>query len=86
MTSVPDTRRLRVKRVDIVDGELKSSQGADIWQSSGEIKVSGLWDGVVPLMPEDMQIRASRLGVSPLEWLLRRLTLSPVIDVEVIDG
>jgi len=86
MTSVPDTRRLRVNRIDIANGELRSSQGADIWQVAGDIKVSGLWDGVIPLMLEDMQIRASRLGISPLELLLQRLLMSPMVDVEVIDG
>ena len=86
MTSVPDTRRLRVNMIDIANGEFRSSHGADIWQVAGDIEVSGIWNGVVPLMPEDIQIRANRLGISPLEWLRQRLLLSQVVDVEVIDG
>lgn len=87
MKSVLDTRRIRVHQMHISDGELKSSSATDLWQTSdGEVHASGLWDGVVPLMLEDMSIRASRIGISPLEWLRQRLMFSPLIEVEIIDA
>ena len=85
MRKIPDARRLRIRQIAIADGELKSSSAADVWQTpNGDVHVSGLWDGVVPLMPEDMGIRASRVGLSPLEWFRRRLISSPLVEVEVI--
>jgi hypothetical protein len=85
MKIVSDKRRLRVRQIHISNGEPRLSSAADLRQNSdGEIDVSGLWKGIVPLLLEDMQIRASRLGVSPLEWLRIRLMSSPMINVEVI--
>jgi len=86
MKSKSDSRRLRIKQLSIADGEIKSSNAGDAWQEGdGTVKVSGLWDGVVPLMPEDMKIRAARVGISTLEWFRKRLLSSPMIEVEVIN-
>jgi len=87
MTSIPDVRRLRIRQIAIGNGELKSSSAADAWQTKdGEVEVSGLWSGVIPLMPEDMNIRANRIGVSPLEWFRMRLMSSIMVEVEVVDA
>lgn len=86
MQSKSDSRRLRIRQMSMVDGEIKVSNAADAWQSDdGFVKVAGLWDGVVPLSPEDMKIRAARMGMSTLEWFRKRLLLSPMIEVEAID-
>lgn len=87
MKSVPDKRRIRIRQIHIANGEPRVSSAADLQQSpEGEVSVSGLWEGIVPLMPEDMQIRASRLGISPLEWLRLRLMSSPLVEVEVVNA
>lgn len=87
MISINDKRRLRIYQVSIAGGELRSSSVADVWQTpDGEVHVSGLWAGIVPLTPEDMEIRATRVGVSPLEWFRKRLLSSPLIEVEVVDA
>jgi len=87
MKSVPDKRRIRIHQIHIVGGEPRASSAADLRQSDdGDVLVSGLWAGIIPLMPEDAKIRASRIGVSPLEWLRLRLMASPLIEVEVIDA
>jgi hypothetical protein len=87
MTSIPDTRRLRIHQIAIADGELTSSSAADARQTNdGDVEVSGLWSGIIPLMPEDMNIRAKSVGVSPLEWFRLRLLSSVMIEVEVIDA
>ena len=66
---------------------MNRSSAADVRQSiGGEVIVSGLWEGIVPLMPEDMHIRASRVGLSPLEWFRMRLLSSPLVEVEVVSG
>lgn len=87
MKTIPDIRRLRVYQVSVANGIPVSSSAADVLQGDdGEVFVAGLWNGVLPLMPEDMQIRASRVGISPLEWLRLRLLSSPFVEVEVIDA
>jgi len=61
------------------------SSAAEVQQDGeGFVSSSGLWAGIVPLTPEDLRIRASRAGVSSLEWLRRRLMSSPMIAVEVV--
>ena len=85
MKIIKDSRRFRIKQISVVEGELVCSSAADIWQGpEGDIRVSGLWDGLIPLTPEDLQIRASRVGVSPLEWLRKKLSLSALVEVEAI--
>jgi len=87
MKSVPDKRRIRIHQIHIAGGEPRVSSAADLRQEDdGNILVSGLWNGIIPLMPEDAQIRASRIGISPLERLMLRLMSSPLIEVEVIDA
>lgn len=85
MKTIQDRRILRISQVRIIDGEPKSGAAGDARQDDdGIVVVSGLWGGVVPLSPEDMKIRASRLGMSPLEWFRQRLLLSPTVEVEVV--
>jgi hypothetical protein len=86
MTIIQDRRRLRVSQIRIVDGEPASGHAAEVRQrEDGMVDVSGLWEGVIPMSPEDMKIRASRVGVSSLEWLRKRLLMSPLIKVEILD-
>ena len=82
---IQDRRRLRVTQIRLVSGEMKASHAAEVRQmDDGMVDVAGLWDGVVPLSPEEMKIRAERVGMSSLEWFRRRLLLSPLIEVEVV--
>lgn len=85
MSPRSEVRRLRVYRVDISGSELSSSASADIWQDEeGRLRVSGLWEGLVPSATEDIEIQARAIGISPVEWLKRRLMQCSFVRVEVI--
>ena len=85
MKTIQDKRRLRIYQLRIIDGDPKRGSAAEVRQDgNGMVDVSGLWGGVVPLTPEDMKIRASKVGVSSLEWLRLRLLSSPLVEVEII--
>ena len=85
MTSLNDSRRLRVFRIKTVKGELSLDSGAEVWQEpNGNILVAGPWDGVLVPSQEDLAGRARSLGVSPLEHLRKRLLVCPYVQVEVI--
>jgi hypothetical protein len=85
MKAISDTRRLRIYRSVVVDGEVRSDQSADAWQdSSGYVRVAGLWDGVLVSSAEDLCLQAHEAMVSPLELLRLRLLRCPAIRVEVI--
>lgn len=85
MTAAYDSRRLRVCRVKVIQGELSLDSGAEVWQEpNGDISVAGPWEGVLVPSQEDLTGRAKALGLSPLEHLRRRLLLCPYVEVEVI--
>jgi len=80
-----DLRRLVIYQVRIVDGELVEDYAASVRQDpSGDVRVDGLWNGIIPVSPEDVTIQADMVGVSPLEWFRTRLHQSALIRVEVI--
>lgn len=65
-----DVRRLRLYQIKMADGEMLSDFAADIWQDAdGHLETSGIWEGLVPYVREDVEIQASAAGLSPLEWL-----------------
>jgi len=81
-----DRRRIRLYRIQTRNGEMSSSFSGDIWQSEeGELKTSGLWDGIVPFSPEDVEIQARHLGITALEWMRRRLICVSGVRVELIE-
>ena len=85
MTAMHDGRRLRVFRVKVIQGELSLDSGAEVWQEpGGNVAVAGPWDGVLVPSQEDLIGRAKSLGLSPLEYLRKRLLLCPYVQVEVV--
>lgn len=85
MTSLNDNRRLRIFRVRSLGGELSLDSGAEVWQEpGGNVSVAGPWEDVLIPSQEDLMGRAGSLGISPLEYLRRRLSQCPYTQVEVI--
>lgn len=86
MKVISDSRRLRIKTVNLINGELVPSQAADAWQEEdGTLKLSGIWSDLVPFVDEDHTLVAAELGISRLEWLRLRLVTFPFIVMEIFD-
>lgn len=86
MKMMSDKRRIRIKTVNLINGELVPSQAADAWQEEdGKLALSGLWADLVPFVDEDHALVASELGISQLEWLRLRLATFPFIVMEIFD-
>lgn len=84
MPSIGDLRRLRVSHVKMINGEMAKEHSCDAWQNAnGTIGVTGTWEGVLVPSQEDLQLRASRYFISPLELLRQRLVACPGMIVEV---
>lgn len=84
MEIIPDKRILRISMINCVSGRQLVSQAADFWQDSGgSVITSGLWSDMVPLSQEDNLLMARELGISPLEFLYRRISSCPMIKVEI---
>lgn len=85
MRIISDNRRLRVLRLRCVSGEMVSEQGSDIWQNpDGEITCSGNWEGLIAPAREDLEMIATGMNLSPLEFLRMRLLSCASVQVEVI--
>jgi len=86
MQAISDSRRIRIKTVNLINGELVPSQAADAWQEEdGKLVLSGLWADLVPFVDEDHALVAAELGVSQLEWLRMRIQTFPFIVMEIYD-
>lgn len=86
MQAISDSRRIRIKTVNLINGELVPSQAADAWQEEdGKLVLSGLWADLVPFADEDHALVAAELGVSQLEWLRMRIQTFPFIVMEIYD-
>lgn len=86
MKAISDSRRIRIKTVNLINGELVPSQAADAWQEEdGTLKLSGLWSDLVPFLDEDHILVAAELGISQLEWLRLRMATFPFIVMEIYD-
>jgi len=82
---VSDTRRLRIYRVTVTDGELSLQQGSECWQDQdGAILSTGLWSDLLASQPEDLAAQAKVKNISSLEWLRRKLEMSTYLRVEVV--
>ena len=81
-----DVRRLLVFRLKTHDGEVLSDQSTDIWQDEdGHLDTTGIWEGLVPISPSDVEMQAKGQGITPLEWMYRRLRCCSMVRVEVIN-
>ena len=81
-----DRRRIRLYRINTQNGEMSSDFSGDIWESEdGGLETSGLWSGLVPFSPEDVEIQAKRLGITSLEWMRRRLLCVAGVRIELVD-
>lgn len=86
MKAISDSRRMRIKTINLINGELVPSQAADAWQEDdGKLSLSGLWSDLVPFVDEDHALVAAELGISQLEWLRLRLASFPFIVTEMFD-
>jgi hypothetical protein len=86
MKAISDSRRMRIKTVNLINGELVPAAAADAWQEEdGSLVVSGLWGDLVPFVNEDHELVASELQISQLEWLRLRLSSFPFIVMEIYD-
>ena len=86
-TPIPThSRRLRVFRLKVANGEPIVDSSADIWQDEeGHLVTSGIWERLVPVSPADVGLRAKAQGISVLDAIHRRLLGCAVVRVEVID-
>ena len=81
-----DVRRLRVFRIKTMGGDIIDDQSTDIWQDEdGHLDTTGIWEGLVPISPADIEMQARGQGITPLEWMYRRLRCCSLIRVEVIN-
>lgn len=86
MKILPDSRRIRIHMVNMVDGKSTLETGADAWQEQdGFLVVSGLWGDLFPMSEEDHMLKAEQMGISSLEWLIRRLATCPAVTLEIFD-
>lgn len=82
---INDTRRLRVYRITVTNGELAIEQGAECWQDAqGVIRGYGLWYDLLAPMPDDLAAQAKVNNISVLEWLKRKLEMSTYLRVEMV--
>ena len=86
MKAISDSRRIRIRTVNLINGELVPSQAADAWQEEdGKLALSGLWADLVPFVDEDHALVASELRISQLECLRLRISSFPFIVMEIYD-
>jgi hypothetical protein len=86
MKTLSDNRKLTIKMINTIDGELRPTFAAEARQEEdGSVVLSGLWADLLPFSNEDHALVALSMGVSPLEWLRRRLSTCAYIVVEVVD-
>lgn len=86
MKTLSDKRKLTIKMINTVNGELKPIFAAEARQEEdGSVLLSGLWADLLPFSNEDHGLVAAAMGVSPLEWLRRRLETCTNVVVEVVD-
>jgi len=86
MPAFSDRRRLRIYQLKTAGSEVIADIAADIWQDEeGKIRTSGLWDGLLPMSTEDIEIQARKQSISPLEWMRKRLLLCSVVRMEVVE-
>lgn len=83
---IVDNRRIIVSRIVVTAGELHEEQGALFWQEGdGKIVSSGLWADILVVNDDDLRVQAEALQLSPLEWLRRRLSKLPYLNVSVYE-
>ncbi len=82
---VADRRRMRINRVDVLSGGLVAHVAGEVWQNAdGSIGGCTSWHDLLIALPEDFRFQAEIKGISPLEWLKRRLSNISYITVETI--